>query len=97
MQKSSISASVIKRLPRYYRFLGELMNKGVERISIVNGNASVPENTEIDLGAVAKGCAGDAAAKALKEQGVTSALLDLGGNIQNKAKARRDPLEIPDM
>ena len=33
MQKSSISASVIKRLPRYYRFLGELMNKGVERIS----------------------------------------------------------------
>lgn len=33
MPKSSISASVIKRLPRYYRFLGELMNKGVERIS----------------------------------------------------------------
>ncbi|MBR1423682.1 MAG: redox-sensing transcriptional repressor Rex [Ruminococcus sp.] len=29
----SISASVIKRLPRYYRFLGELENKKVERIS----------------------------------------------------------------
>ena len=29
----SISASVIKRLPRYYRFLGELQNNGVERIS----------------------------------------------------------------
>lgn len=29
----SISNSVIKRLPRYYRFLGELKNKGIERIS----------------------------------------------------------------
>ena len=29
----SISASVIKRLPRYYRFLGELQKNGVERIS----------------------------------------------------------------
>ncbi len=29
----SISAPVIKRLPRYYRFLGELMEKGVSRIS----------------------------------------------------------------
>ncbi len=33
MPKNSISESVIKRLPRYYRFLGELMNSGVERIS----------------------------------------------------------------
>ncbi|MBR1765239.1 MAG: redox-sensing transcriptional repressor Rex [Ruminococcus sp.] len=34
MSKSGpISASVIKRLPRYYRFLGELMNRGVTRIS----------------------------------------------------------------
>ena len=32
-KNGSISASVIKRLPRYYRFLGELMNKGVTRIS----------------------------------------------------------------
>ena len=29
----SISASVIKRLPRYYRFLGELQKEGLERIS----------------------------------------------------------------
>lgn len=29
----SISASVIKRLPRYYRFLGELQKQGVDRIS----------------------------------------------------------------
>ena len=28
-----VSASVIRRLPRYYRFLGELLDKGVTRIS----------------------------------------------------------------
>jgi redox-sensing transcriptional repressor len=28
-----ISPAVIRRMPRYYRYLGELMNQGVERIS----------------------------------------------------------------
>ncbi len=31
--KKHISMSVIKRLPRYYRFLGSLKNKNIERIS----------------------------------------------------------------
>ena len=30
---SNVSSSVIKRLPRYYRFLGELMKQNVNRIS----------------------------------------------------------------
>lgn len=33
MHKKNISAPVIKRLPRYYRFLGELLDKGISRIS----------------------------------------------------------------
>ncbi len=33
MENKGISKAVIKRLPRYYRYLGELMNEGVERIS----------------------------------------------------------------
>ena len=33
MSNCTISDSVIKRLPRYYRFLGELKNAGVTRIS----------------------------------------------------------------
>lgn len=33
MQEKNISKSVIRRLPRYYRFLGELQNEGVEKIS----------------------------------------------------------------
>lgn len=33
MEKKEISQAVIGRLPRYYRYLGELMDQGVERIS----------------------------------------------------------------
>lgn len=33
MSKNSISNSVIRRLPRYYRFLGELAVEGVQKIS----------------------------------------------------------------
>ena len=33
MNKDSISRAVVKRLPRYHRYLGELMESGVERIS----------------------------------------------------------------
>ena len=33
MDAKEISKAVIKRLPRYYRYLGELMEEKVERIS----------------------------------------------------------------
>lgn len=33
MESKGISKAVIKRLPRYYRYLGELKDEGVERIS----------------------------------------------------------------
>lgn len=33
MEVREISKAVIKRLPRYYRYLGELLDSGVERIS----------------------------------------------------------------
>lgn len=33
MEEKEISKAVIKRLPRYYRYLGELLEGGVERIS----------------------------------------------------------------
>ena len=33
MEHKEISKAVISRLPRYYRYLGELLEDGVERIS----------------------------------------------------------------
>ena len=33
MSEKNVSKAVIKRLPRYYRYIGELLNDGIERIS----------------------------------------------------------------
>ena len=44
--------------------------------------ARLPENMELDLGAVAKGYTGACLAEQLRQAGVTSAILRLGGNIQ---------------
>lgn len=46
------------------------------------GQARLPGGMSLDLGAVAKGRLGEVLAQDLKELGVTSALLELGGNIQ---------------
>lgn len=46
------------------------------------GTVTLPEGMEIDLGSVAKGYAGQLAAQILREHGVQSALLNLGGNVQ---------------
>lgn len=46
------------------------------------GQARIPEGMSLDLGAVAKGRLGEVLSQDLKELGVTSALLELGGNIQ---------------
>lgn len=51
-------------------------------ITTDDSNISLYPGTEIDLGGIAKGYACGAAAQALQNAGVTSALLDLGGNIQ---------------
>ena len=46
------------------------------------GRARLPEDMSLDLGAVAKGRLGAVLAGDLRELGVTSALLELGGNVQ---------------
>ncbi len=51
------------------------------RVRLEGDTASLPAGAEIDLGAVAKGWTGDQLAALLREKGVESALLELGGNI----------------
>ena len=52
------------------------------RVALDGDTVSLSDGMEIDLGAVTKGYVGDRIAALLRENGVTSALLDLGGNIQ---------------
>ena len=46
------------------------------------GSVALPEGMELDLGGVAKGYTGDRLIELLRESGITSALLNLGGNVQ---------------
>ena len=40
MERKEISKAVIGRLPRYYRYLGELIEEGVERIEVSISNTA---------------------------------------------------------
>ena len=51
-------------------------------VTLEENQVMLPEGMQLDLGAVGKGYMGDILSELLKEQGVTSALLDIGGNIQ---------------
>lgn len=45
-------------------------------------DVTLPDGMAMDLGSIAKGYAGERCAEILREQGVTSALLNMGGNVQ---------------
>lgn len=58
-----------------------LRTVGYQNIVLTDAVLTVPEGMQLDLGAVGKGYAADETAIILREHGVTSALLDFGGNI----------------
>lgn len=53
-----------------------------EKVQLNGQEIRLPEGMELDLGAVGKGYAGDLAASLVEGAGVTSALLNIGGNVQ---------------
>ncbi|MBQ5333812.1 MAG: FAD:protein FMN transferase [Oscillospiraceae bacterium] len=55
---------------------------GSSYISVSENTVTIPENFQLDLGSAAKGYAGEKAAEILKEAGISSAIMNLGGNIQ---------------
>ena len=55
---------------------------GLEHLSVQDRQIRADVGTEIDFGAVAKGYTGDVLVSQLKDAGVTSAILSLGGNVQ---------------
>jgi len=63
--------------------IAELLDQiGYQKIILTENQIQLPQGMELDLGAVGKGYAGDLVTELLKERGITSALLDIGGNIQ---------------
>lgn len=63
--------------------IAELLDRtGYERIVLDDGAVALDDGMELDLGAVAKGFAGDRLMKFFQEKGVESAIVSLGGNVQ---------------
>lgn len=71
-----------KRIPSEDQLAGLLKNVGYDRVVVEGNKVTLPDGMMLDLGAVGKGYAGDRAEQCLREQGIDSALLDIGGNIQ---------------
>lgn len=59
-----------------------LKGVGADHIKIKNSTVTLDKNTSLDLGGIAKGYASHKATEVLKENGVTSALMSLGGNVR---------------
>lgn len=75
----------VRRVPEEQELKGLLEKVDYRKLDlqIVDGCGTIGmEDAQIDLGAVAKGYTGDCLLNILKEQGVNSAMLDLGGNVQ---------------
>lgn len=70
------------RIPSRTELKQLLQNVGYKKVIFRGNKVQLPEGMQLDFGAVGKGYAGDEAVKVLKEKGITSALLDIGGNIQ---------------
>ena len=69
------------RVPEHAEITDLLERVDWRRVALADSTASLPEGFMADLGAVAKGYASDRLASLLREGGVSSALIDLGGNI----------------
>lgn len=63
-----------------------LLNIDFEKLKGLAAGSDIPSGMEIDFGAVGKGYAADEALLILEENGIKSALLDFGGNIQALGK-----------
>lgn len=59
-----------------------LTHTGVDKVRLENSSITLDKGTNIDLGAVGKGYIGDKVIETLKDNGIQSALLNLGGNVQ---------------
>lgn len=59
-----------------------LRNIDYNEISLEGRDITLPKDMEIDVGGLAKGYAGDVAGRVLEEKGITSGLINLGGDVQ---------------
>ncbi len=70
------------RVPSDEEIDAALLSVGNEHISIDGAAVTLDGNTSVDLGGIAKGYASARAAQILKDNGIKSAIISLGGNVR---------------
>lgn len=74
------------RVPTDNELKTTLDGVGYEKIQLNGRNITIPENSSIDLGGIGKGYAADKVIEVLKNNGVKSAVISLGGNVHALGK-----------
>ena len=70
------------RIPADNELSNLLQNCDDTNVSVMGDTVQIPVNYAVDLGAIAKGYTGDAVMKILQEHHISSAIINLGGNVQ---------------
>ena len=70
------------RVPEEAELSALVENVGYGRVSLDGDRLVLPEGVELDLGSVGKGWTGDRLTALFREAGVSSAIMELGGNVQ---------------
>lgn len=70
------------RIPEDKEINELLKNVGYDKITLEDNFVTLSEGVEVDFGALAKGFTSDRIMEIFKENGVTSAIVSLGGNVQ---------------
>lgn len=74
------------RVPTDSELKTALDGVGYKKIQLDGRNIAIPESSSIDLGGIGKGYASDRVIEVLKNNGVKSAVISLGGNVQTLGK-----------
>lgn len=69
------------RIPSEKKVAEKMQYTGIEKICVKKNKVFTQPNVQIDLGAVAKGYACDLLLEDMRKRGITSAIINLGGNI----------------
>ena len=69
------------RVPSDEELSALLAHVGLEKLSVDGNTIALSDGAQLDLGGIAKGYAGDAVRTVLAELNITSAVIDLGGDV----------------
>jgi thiamine biosynthesis lipoprotein len=80
------------KVPSEQKITSLLENTGYYNIEISGNQVKIPENYKIDLGSVAKGYTSDKVRDILKNADISSAIINLGGNVYALGRKTDDSL-----